>query len=84
MPVSSKTELLDAYRTHLQKAAAAAACGRPSRIRVAVLDHIHSKTGYLMPVAELVVLLRAAGVEYIYVCVSGCILLAVVCLHEAG
>lgn len=40
---------------------------RPRPVRAAMLDHVHSKTGYVMPIAEIIALLRSHGVEYIYV-----------------
>ena len=79
LPATSKDEVVAAYAAYFvaadaaaDAAAAAAAAGstapppRP-RVRAAMLDHIHSKSSYVMPIVEIIGLLRSHGVDFIYV-----------------
>lgn len=58
LPLTSKQDVLDAYAAALRK--------QPT-FRMAVVDHIISGSSYVLPVAEIAVLLRKAGVETIFV-----------------
>lgn len=61
LPIASPAEVVAAYALHI----ATRPSGSP-KIRAAVLDHVVSKSGCVMPVSEIVTLLRAHGVEQIY------------------